>query len=579
MNAWRVIVVGVCLSVATQAGGQDREAFEDASDLLNGFERRSTEFRGSGLGGAAWFDFDNDGDLDLFITNGRTQPNALIENLGNGTFSEIAAQAGVADNVGYSGVVAGDIDNDGFRDLFLTSEGGIRGGPAGPVALYHNNGDGTFSDITQSSGIVAPATSLSAAMADVDGDGFLDLFISAPGSLPRGRQDRNALYRNNGDLTFTDISAESGVDTRLGACAALFTDHNRDGRIDLMVVNCNNVQFLPTPIELFINRGDGTFEDATAGSGLDRLGYWMGIGAADFDNDGDIDQFLTNLGTSTFLPTRHGLFTRECDGPYRNVAADAGVAEYEFGWGCTTADFDNDGFADIFLAGSLPDTLLNAIGPGRGNPGILLQNDGGSRQLGFTETPLPVNLAGDFTSGVASGDYDGDGFEDIVVVLSKHENGRGRPILLHNRGGDSGWVEIRLVGTTSNRDAIGARVEVEAGDLRQVREVYAGSSFLSTHSTWLIFGIGDRERTDSVIVRWPGGDAERFPSVTSRQMVVLTEGTGQPVTAAPFDACAEPPAGQPAPCGAGILPVMAMAFVLLRATRLLNVQTHVRSSK
>jgi len=210
--------------------------FDDASALLN-FEHVSLAFDGDGLAGAAWIDYDNDRFLDLFLTNGRTQPNGLFHNDGHGGFVDVAAAAGVQDRRGSSGVVAADFDNDGWPDLFLTGDGGVTGSGASPVVLYHNNGDGTFSDITATAGIVGPPTANSAAVADIDNDGFLDLFIGAPGSLSGHEQHANRLFHNNGDGTFTDISASAGVHTAIGAFAALFSDYDHDGFIDLFAGN------------------------------------------------------------------------------------------------------------------------------------------------------------------------------------------------------------------------------------------------------------------------------------------------------------------------------------------------------
>ena len=230
---------------------------------------------GSGLVGVAFFDADRDGWLDLFVAGGRGRPNALFHNNGDGTFTDIAVEAGVANGLGNSGVVAADLDNDGFQDLFLTNDGGLVGSP---VKLYRNQGDLTFADITAGSGIIGPESNLSAAFADLDNDGFLDLFITAPGSLADKVQHANQLYHNNGDLTFTDISVSSGVNTALGACATFFSDYDRDGWIDLFVADCNDVNFARTPIELFRNNRDLTFTDMRLDAGLEEGGSgWVWV--------------------------------------------------------------------------------------------------------------------------------------------------------------------------------------------------------------------------------------------------------------------------------------------------------------
>ena len=492
-------------------------SFENVSALLGDFEHHSVGFGGDGLGGAAWFDFDNDGDLDLFVTNGKGHANALFENDGKGGFTDIAEAAGVANGLGNSGVVAADIDNDGLQDLFLTGDGGMMGTGESPVKLYHNEGGGVFTDITKDSGVFGATTTLSAAFADIDNDGFLDLFITAPGSLVTHTQHANKLYRNNGDLTFTDISAASGVNTALGACATFFSDYNGDGWIDLFVADCNNVFFMPTPIELFVNQGDLTFDEVSADVGLAPGGFWMGFGPADFDLDGDLDFFVTNIGNG------HRLYRANPNATYTDIGVAAGVRFHEFGWGCTSRDLDNDGYPDIFFAGSLPQAGI--LGPGLGNPGTLLFNNQAGAFVEWTST-FPVNLSSRYTSGVAAGDYDNDGFQDIFVAVSAWAGDAGQPLLVRNLGNDNGAVTIRLEGTVSNRDAIGARVEVTAGGMTQLQEIYAGSSFLSMDSQWLTFGLGAHSGTERIIVRWPSGLVEVFPNASAGETVTLVEGDG-----------------------------------------------------
>ena len=488
--------------------------FRDVSSRLD-FEHLSMPFGGDGLGGAAWFDYDQDGDLDLYMTNGKTQRNSLFENDGTGHFKNVAAKAGVANGLGNSGVVAADIDNDGFPDLLLTGDGGILGTGDSPVVLYHNQGDGAFVDITATSGVVGSTTSLAAALADINNDGFLDIFITAPGSLATGKQHRNKLFLNNGDLTFTDISASSGVDTDLGACVAFFSDYDNDGWIDLFVADCNDVNLAPTPIELFRNNHDNTFTDVAAQAKLDGGGFWMGFGPADYDNDGDIDLYVTNLGTPG---ARARLYENQGNGTYSNVSVATKTNIAQFGWGVVFRDFDNDGFADIFFAGALPPQFM-------ANPGILLFNDGNKSFVNHSAS-LPVNLAGRYTSGVAGGDFDGDGFEDLLVVSEPFAGSSGHPVLLRNMGNQNGWVNLRLQGTQSNRDAVGARIRVTAGSLVQTKEIYAGSSFASTDSLWQNFGLASQGATDGIEVRWPSGLVESFPDMLSGSSVTLVEGTG-----------------------------------------------------
>ncbi len=522
-----LVVSGACVDGGASPRGQDQEAavgLEDASSALS-FQHRSVAFGGSGLSGAAWFDYDNDDWLDLFLANGRTQSNALFRNNGDGTFTDMAAGAGVTNGLGNSGVLAGDIDNDGFEDLVLTGDGGVFGDAAQwPATLYVNRGDGTFSESTEASGIVPPKTALMAAFGDIDNDGFLDLFIAAPGILQTREQHASKLFRNNGDRTFTDITAQAGINSGRGACVAQFLDFNTDGWMDLLVGNCNDVFLRPTPIELYQNRGDGTFQEVAEHTGLGRHGYWMGLGLADFDNDGDVDLFITNTGVSLAIPFWHALYEHNAAGTFSEIGAQAGVRPFEFGWGVVCPDVDNDGYADVFFAGSEP--RLGVIGPDRGNPGVLLIND---RQGGFQDASgiMPVNLAAHFSSGVAQGDYDRDGFADIVVVIDEHEGDGGRPVLLHNSGNANHWLTVRLRGIESNRSAVGARVAVTTPQGTQLREIYAGSSFLCTDSKWPTFGLGPHLGVEQITVRWPRGRVEQFGSAQADQMLTLVEGQGR----------------------------------------------------
>ena len=500
------------------------QTFEDRSDLLAGYARQDLTVGGDAIVGAAWLDYDRDGRLDLFLPGAKNQPNALFHNDGDGTFSDVAVSAGVAGGQGHNGVVAADFDDDGFPDLFLGGTGGMAGFEHSAAALYRNRGDGTFEDVIAGSGIDAPDTALSAAAADVDGDGRLDLFIAAAGSLARKVQFGSKLYRNRGSFRFVEITRRAGVGTTRGACVNAFTDADGDGRVDLLVGDCNDVTLAPTPIELFSNRGGGRFADVTVEAGLDKGGYWMGVCPADFDRDGDIDVFATNFGS--FLPfTPHALYRNEGDGTFVDVAAESGLADLEFGWGCSSADLDNDGWADLFFAGSLPP--FDVIGTGKGNPGTHLWNDHGR---GFVDRTgeMPVDLSGRFTTGVATGDYDNDGFPDVVVTTSEIDGDGGRPVLLHNLGGANNWIALDLEGTTSNRDAIGARVRVRTAGQTQTRELRAGSSVVSTDSHRLHFGLGEHASADSVEVRWPSGRVDTLRDIGANQVLRIVESRAAP---------------------------------------------------
>ena len=510
-------------------------SFTNASELLSSFVRFGVE----GFGGVAWLDYDQDGDLDIFLPNGIGQANALFSNNGDGTFTDVSVSAKIQGFGGHSGVVVGDIDNDGYPDIFAGGEGFIAGAVQSPVALYHNNGDGTFTDIAISAGVPGPETTFSSAMADINNDGFLDIFVTGPGHLgtnfPPGVQHNDRLYLNNGDLTFTDVTVEAGVEGGLGSCVASFSHYNDDNCIDLFVGVCNEVNIEPTPMHLYKNNCNGTFTDVSADAGLDAKGFWMSTSHGDFDNDGDIDLFASNAGPASALaplPKPHALYRNNGDGTYTDIATTE-LGLNQFAWGSSFGDFDNDGFLDLTFAGSLPGA--GAIGPGRGNTGHLFMND---RQGNFVEDlgGLGVNLENIFSSGLARGDFDSNGFLDVAIMTSGYTI-RGTdgesdqiipsegPVLLQNDGNGNSSVTLRLHGIRSNSMAIGAKVEVFAGGNKYLREVTAGSSFASSESTWLHVGLG-KDKTAKVRITWPSGLVE-WHTAYSGATVDLIEGKGR----------------------------------------------------
>lgn len=522
------------LVLATQglAAGQAQPiAFEDASSRIPFFSR-SVEFGGTGVVGAVWIDYDRDGNVDLFLPNGATQESVLYRNNGDGTFTDRTAAAGLAPSSGAGGGIAVDLDNDGYQELLLTEDGNFLSLPtSAPVRLYHNNGNGTFSDITTASGIVGPEAHFSAAAGDVNNDGFLDLFITGSGSLVTGVRSGNRLLLNNGDLTFTDISAAAGVDTELGACVATFSHYDQDGWIDLFVGNCNDPQARILPMQLFRNNGDGTFTDVAARAGLDDLGFWMGLAFGDYDNDGDVDLFVSNAGYAPPLAAApyiypHALFRNNGDGTYSNLGLALGLDQHRWGWGNAMRDFNNDGYLDLFFTGALPSIFDPNLyfGPnGEANYGVLWAND---RNGGWSDisASLPHDLRHEFSSGVAAADFDNDGFEDLVVMVTSQPpvSNSGQPVLFHNLGGGNRWIKVQALGTISNRDGVGARITVRSGGLTQLQEIYAGSSLASMHSQTLTFGLGSHEQA-TVDVLWPSGFRNRIYDVRAGETVHFPE--------------------------------------------------------
>ncbi|MFQ3244036.1 MAG: hypothetical protein ACI9SP_000661 [Arenicella sp.] len=494
-----------------------------------------------GIGGVALLDYDNDGDLDIYFSNGAGFDNALYRNNGDATFVNVTQAAGVANSKGTSGVLAGDIDNDGYTDLFLVGNPGIMvPSLASAPVLYHNKGDGTFEDITLAAGITAADQNgnpiplravLGAAMADADKDGDLDIFITNPGGVLPDADGK--FFRNNGDMTFTEIAQEAGLAGNTGACTTAFSDYDGDGDSDLFVANCGLVEpsdsplgFDPvlTPISLYRNDGNLKFTDVTESSGLGaELGLWMSFSFADFNRDGNLDFFSTNFGIDVGafpfpFVNPHGLFMNNGNGTFTNVSNEAGVADYEFGWGSSATDFDNDGFADIFFTGSFAVPPLNIGGQGKGNPGRLFLNDNSRfyKPNTFTQVTsggddIGFDMQNDFPSGVAYGDLNNDGFQDIVVLRQEvAPMSIGKPLVVLNNGNNNHWIGFDLEGVQSNSKGVGARLTVKARGQCQSQEIHAGSSFASTDTKRAHFGLGKVRKIRKVLVEWPSGLNEVF---------------------------------------------------------------------
>lgn len=562
LGGW-IPVLALWTAAAAAAGEPPRPevAFEDRTDAAAGFVHRAGG--GDSVSGVAFLDYNGDGWLDLYVANGVGHDDGLLRNDGPGddgrvSFTNVAAEAGLGDGNGSSGVAAADLDNDGDTDLIVLGDAAFLFGTPSvrSIRLYANDGAGRFTDVTADSGLEIPqrpGAALQAVLGDVDGDGFLDVFVVAPASLTDLESPRpgNHLFRNLGGLRFDDVSAGSGVDYAGAACAAAFSHYNRDGLIDLFVADCNVADppgdipgiptFRATPLRLYRNRGDGTFvrldvglPDPPAEQPLpptDR-GFWMCVGLGDIDNDRDLDLFSTNVGTffesPAFegIPQAHTLQERIPGGRFRAIEAEAGIADAarHFSWGCSFADFNNDGLDDLAFAGNLPQ--LGEVG----NPGYVFVNQGGRR---FRSADLPVDLGTEYSSGVATGDWDNDGRVDLVISNAGFNvgalgTGEARPTLLRNLGdGGNHSITIRLVGSPpSNRDAVGAEVRLVSGGLRMVKEVRAGSSFLSQDSPWLTFGLGQRRWARAIRVQWPSGRVERYHSVRGGRTITIVEGQG-----------------------------------------------------
>ena len=495
-------------------------------------------------GGVALFDYDADGWLDLFLvnsltvdlvkSNGKTR-SALYRNQGDGTFKDVTDRAGVAD-VGWGmGAAAGDYDNDGRTDLYVTC--------LGPNRLYRNNGDGTFSDVTAKAGVSDPRWSTGAAFVDYDNDGRLDLFVANyvdfdVGRLPefgRGKTCQykgiavqcgprglpgagDSLFRNNGDGTFTEVSKKAGVADPQGfyGLGVVCSDFDEDGLTDIFVANDS------TPNFLYKNNGDGTFKDVgfVSGTAVNENGSEqgsMGVAVGDYDHDGRFDIFVTNFADEYNTLYRGGARLNFSDVSYAAKLAE--VALPLVGWGTDFFDYDNDGWVDLFVANGHVYPQLENYRQRK----LLHRNN---RDGTFTETaalvgaPLAEKRA---ARGTAFGDIDNDGDVDLVVGDLD-----GPPQVLRNDGGSAAGnaVLVRLVGVKANRDAVGARVKIAAGDLVQVDEVRSGASYISHSDLRLHFGLGARTKIDSIEVRWPGGAVERIAGAPANKILTVKEGQG-----------------------------------------------------
>lgn len=500
---------------------------------FNGFsaDRHLIETMGGGVG---FFDFDNDGQLDIFLLNGGETPhgrsekpvqNALYRNLGNGKFVDVAAQAGLSGVKTYgTGVAIADFDNDGHQDILVT------GFPS--CVLYHNNGNGTFTDVTEDAGLRnAGRWGASAAWFDYDRDGFLDLVIcnyaemSFEGPAPRCDYlnvrtycEQRAykgmpltLYHNNRNGTFTDVSRSSGLDRFVGrALGVVALDVDGDGWPDLFIARDAN------PNLLLLNKRDGTFADASveAEIGYDSNGNakaGMGVDAGDINGDGRPDFVVTNFSfeyPSLFLSRPSLLFD---DGA--RAAGIAGVARLDVAWGVHFVDFDNDGFLDLMLVAGHVNEVVESLQPQvkyKERP-LLLHNLGNGQFEDVSVNAGPAFSRGYLARGLAIGDWDNDGAPDAIFTSIGDS-----PVLLRNNVGQkNSWMGVRLTGTKSNRDAIGAKLTLSVADRKLVRWLAGGSSYLSSHDKRVLFGLGGlaADQTVNLEILWPNGTRQNVTAL------------------------------------------------------------------
>ena len=501
--------------------------------------------------GVAIFDFDGDGYNDIFIANGamldgssRGAHAQLYRNDGTGHFTEISGMAGLTQAGWAQGVCVGDYDNDGRPDLFVTY--------FGHNILYHNEGNGKFTDVTRAAGLPVEGTRWGSGctFVDYDRDGKLDIFVAnyvdldlsktpKPGENPNcfwkgvpvmcGPQGlppaHNALYHNNGDGAFTDVSEKAGILKPGGryGLAVVAADFDNDGWPDLYVA-CDMM-----PSLLFRNRGDGTFEERGVEAGVaynfnGALQAGMGAAVADFAGDGFLGILKSNF--SGDLPS---LYRNEDGKFFTDVAQQAGLGVNQLlGWGVAFLDVDEDGWKDIILANGhvYPEVERVETGEKYLQRTLVYRNLGNGRFEDITARAGPAFEQSRPARGLAVGDLDGDGRPEIVIV-----NMNQTPSLLKNTAPRRNFLSILLVGTRSNRSAIGARVDIEADGRRQIDEVMGGSSFYSQNDPALFFGLGNADTVDRIGVRWPSGALQEWKHVAANRKIVLTEGNSSIGTA------------------------------------------------
>jgi hypothetical protein len=494
--------------------------------------------------GACWLDYNNDGWMDLYLVNGATlaelqgkakatATNHLYKNNGDGTFTDVTAAAGVPGKGWGFGCAAADYDNDGHVDLLVTN--------FGLNILYRNRGDGTFSDETAKAGVGGgPIWHAGPAFGDYDGDGFVDIFV--PGYLdfdsvkpelknceyagvavhacgPLGYKGApNALYRNNGDGTFTDVTEKAGVaDKRLYfSFQAVFEDFDNDGRPDIFVANDSN------PNYLYRNKGDGTFEEMGIPAGVaysadGKEMSSMGVAVGDYDGDGWMDIFITTFSNDNYI-----LFHNDGGGIFTDVSYPSGLGEPTIpylGWATAFMDYDNDGHLDLFLAnGHVYPEVDRGSRERYRQPLQLFRNLANGK---FTEVSKATGLAAippQSARGGAYCDYDNDGDLDVVVSVMD-----AKPQLLRNGGGNSrNWLSLKLTGTKSNRMAIGARIKLTAGGTTQYASVRAGGSYLSSDDPRVHFGLGSATSATAEIL-WPSGTHQVVENIKSNQYIAVAE--------------------------------------------------------
>ena len=494
--------------------------------------------------GVSFFDYDNDSYIDLYIVNGADLPgcvspipptNILYRNNGDGIFTDVTAIAGVGNTQYGVGCAAADYDNDGDVDLYITNYG--------PNVLYRNNGDGTFTDVTQFANVGESRWSTSCAFLDYDNDSYLDLLIinymkfsveenswweikgvrtyRSPADQIAGSifvSEPDTLYRNNGDGTFTDVTKPAGILLLGLGLSVAVGDYDNDGDADIQISNDMERDFL------YQNNGDGTFNDvaAFAGVGYDENGMpgsGMGSSFGDYDNDGDLDLIVSNASAMPAI-----LYRNEGSSFFSDISFSIGIGPVTlpyFKWAIEFIDQDNDGFLDIFIAnGHLQENISLFSDENYPQQDLLFWNQKGKKYVDISAEAGLAEMAKKVSRGMAFSDYDNDGDLDIFI----NNSNQSANLLRNKNGNKNNWITIKVRGTQSNRSGIGTRVKVITGDLSQTKEVRSGSSYLSQNDLRLLFGLGNYRKADHIGVRWPSGLKQKFSNIEANQILVIEEG-------------------------------------------------------
>jgi len=464
-------------------------------------------------GGVALFDYNNDNYPDLFIIGGKG-PNTLLRNNWDGSFSDVSQEAGVALRGLFTmGVAVGDIDNDGDEDLLITT------GKEDPNVLLQNNGNGSFTDISQTAGIQDLAWSTSASFGDFNLDGWIDIYVNnyaiyeeEPFSQNIRGGYANFLYQNQGNNTFVNVASTLGVADVGCGLAVAFTDYDHDSDPDLYVANDFGLSFEPN--ELYINKfPDPGFQAAAYLSGLNVKINAMGIAIGDYDEDGDLDYYVTNIADNPLFENREG------GQFFQDISSNKGVNNPDgTSWGTAFLDFNNDTYLDLIVANG---QVIEA--PHQNNENRLFQ---GNKDHQFEEVSTKTGLAtNQRCRGLSLADLDNDGDLDMLFgVVAEDEQSEDHALLYQNNlANKNKWFKLQLVGRWSNRNGYGSQVRVVLGDRSLIREADGGSSYLSHHSNVIHFGLGHHSSVDSLIITWPGGHQDIYTQLKANQAIKVVE--------------------------------------------------------